>query len=317
MHFFGYLIYVAVIAAIAFVPAANSLVVTSYNLATEITIGCLAVGSYPPLQFAYYHIRGLKTKVHFERMCSVSATCGNTVVSLGLIGTFVGLTQMIEKIAGAIGGEGGSLDEQIAIIMTAIGESLDAMSFAFLTSVMGVAASVCIFAATVYFKMYFDEVEEIDEQDLSDEAMDARLEAMEAQALKIRKYTIRMINGNVDRKEMASILVNNSQQVRTLTEATGKLSAATENQAHVNSAVTEALTSLTAQVNEILENQRTILKFTAGGYEELSKIESSTSKSSESLDSINSTTTKLAEGKSAHEAKVKQSLGALKDIFSS
>ena len=147
--------------------------------------------------------------------------------------------------------------------------------------------------------------------------MDARLEQMEAQALKIRKYTVRMINGNVDRKEMASIVVNNSQQVRALTEAAGKLTAATESQAHVNSAVTEAINSLSTQMSVVLENQSTILKFIAGGYEELSKIESSSSKSAKSLESINSTATVLADGKSKHQAKMKQSIEAINGIFSS
>lgn len=299
MHYIGYLIYSLVIIAIVFIPAANTLVVTSFNLAPEITLGCLVVASYPPLQFLYYHLRGFKEKIHFERMCSVSQTCGNTVVSLGLIGTFVGLTAMIEKIAGAIGGEGGSLDEQIAIIMTAIGESLDAMSFAFLTSVMGVAASVIIFASSVYFKMFFDQAGANDDDNVSDEAMDARLKEMEGESVKIRHYISRMISGNIDRKEMASIVVSNSLQLKALNETSARLESSITSQVEINQSVNKAIDELTVKMDKILENQNTLMKFESGSYEELTKIRNS----AESLNSA----------KNQSDTRMKKALGAISD----
>lgn len=272
MHYFGYIIYAIVIMSIAFVPAANTLVVTSYELATEITVGCLVIAVYPPLQFLYYNIRGMRQQVHFERMCSVSQTCGNTVVSLGLIGTFVGLTQMIEKIAGAIGGEGGSLDEQIAIIMTAIGESLDAMSFAFLTSVMGVAASVTIFAASVYFKMYFDQNEAEDESVVTDEAMEDRLSKIEGEATKVRQFLSRVINNSIDRTEMASIIVSNSLQLKEIASSSAKLSKSIESQIETNMELRELIKNLTGTLSEITESQASSLKFESASHAELQKL---------------------------------------------
>lgn len=295
MHYIGYLIYAAVIASFFFIPAVHSLVAMSYSLATEITVGCLVVASYPPLKFLIYHIRGMKDKVSYERMCSVSQTCGNTVVSLGLIGTFVGLTQMIEKIAGAIGGEGGSIDEQIALIMTAIGESLNAMSFAFLTSVMGVAASVMIFCATVYFRMYFDKAEE--DEVMTDEVILEKLKAVEEENNKLRRYMGRIIKSQVDRKELASIVISNTLQVKALTEASGKLATSINSQGELNNSMMELFNTFKSDISKIQKSQDAILKFEAGSYEKLSK--------------INEATDNLSGTQKANASKMKQAIGAI------
>ncbi len=272
MHYIGYATYLVVILAIAFVPAAQTLVVMSYQLATEITVGCLVIAMYPLVQFAYYHLRGLREKVHFERMCSVANTCGNTVVSLGLIGTFVGLTKMIEKIAGAIGGEGGNLDEQIALIMTAIGESLDAMSFAFLTSVMGVAASVTIYFANIYFKMYFDKFDAENEDVVTDEAIVERLSMQEEEISKLRGYLSRSISANVDRKEMASMIVSNTLQIKALTDVSSKLDVNLGAYMGTTEELSKFLGELNEKVGLTAKQQKQMLQYLSGSYEEVSEI---------------------------------------------
>ncbi|WP_215986021.1 hypothetical protein [Vibrio hepatarius] len=270
----------------------------SYSLATEITVGCLAVAAYPPLQFLIYQIRGMRDRVSFERMCSVSQTCGNTVVSLGLIGTFVGLTQMIENIAGAIGGEGGSIDEQIALIMTAIGESLNAMSFAFLTSVMGVAASVMIFCASVYFKMYFDKSDKSDKSEVvTDEVMLEKLKAMEEENNKLRRYMGRIIKSQIDRKELASIVISNTLQVKALTEASGKLASSINSQGELNESMMTAFNNFKADISKIQKSQDAILKFEAGSYEKLTK--------------INEATDNLSGTQKANASKMQEAIGAI------
>lgn len=269
MHYIGYITYLAVTLSIFFVPAAQTLVLMSYKLATEITVGCLGIAAYPLIQFAYYHVRGLREKVHFERMCSVANTCGNTVVSLGLIGTFVGLTKMIEKIAGAIGGEGGNLDEQIALIMTAIGESLDAMSFAFLTSVMGVAASVTVYFANIYFKMYFDKFDAENEDVVTDEAIIERLQNQEEEIFKLRGYLSRSISANVDRKELASMIVSNTLQVKALTDVCGKLDGSIASQVGTTEGLANFLSDLYEQGNLSAKQNKQILQFLSGSYDEL------------------------------------------------
>lgn len=272
MHYLGYIIYALVVSSFFFVDAVKDLIVVSYELATEITVACIAIAFYPPLKFFYYHIRGFNDKVSYERYCSVSTTCGNTVVSLGLIGTFIGLTQMIEKIAGAIGQEGGSIDEQIALIMTAIGESLGAMSFAFLTSIMGVGASVMIFCASIYFKMFFDKVGANDQTNLSDEAIDERIKSIELDNQKLRSFLNRIVNSNIDRKELASIVISNTLQVKALTEASGNLIKAINSQDNVNSELKEALADFSSSIQNMSQNQKDLLKYSAGNYEKLSKI---------------------------------------------
>lgn len=270
MHYIGYLIYAAVIASYFLAPAVTSLINMSVELATEIAVACIVIAFYPPLYFLFLQITGKRDQVSFERFCSISQTSGNTVVSLGLIGTFVGLTQMIEKIAGAIGGEGGSIDEQIALIMAAIGESLNAMSFAFLTSVMGVAGSVMIFCAGIYFRMYFDKRD--DSEDISDEAMEARISAIEEDNKKIRRFMNRVITANIDRKELASIVVSNTLQVKALTEATGKLATSIESQCEMNQDVTAGLKALQEHVAKMEQNQEALMKYEAGSYKVLAQL---------------------------------------------
>ena len=272
MHYIGYIIYALVIASFFLVEAVYDLVAVSFDLATEITVACIVIAFYPPLNFFYFQVRGLSDKISYERYCSVATTSGNTVVSLGLIGTFIGLTQMIEKIAGAIGQEGGSIDEQIALIMTAIGESLSAMSFAFLTSIMGVAASIMIFCATIYFKTFFDKVGEHDELNYSNEAMEARIANIEEDSNKLRKFVNRVINSNIDRKELASIVISNTLQVKALTESSGKLSTSVTSQAEINTALITAINELNLSVQDIKKNQLSILKYSAGNFEKVSLI---------------------------------------------
>ncbi|MCY9861139.1 hypothetical protein OTK49_01165 [Vibrio coralliirubri] len=295
MHFIGYLIYGVVIASYFFAPAVTSLINMSVDLATEIAVACIVIAFYPPLYFLYLHIFGKKDKVSYERLCSVSQTSGNTVVSLGLIGTFVGLTDMIGKIAGAIGGEGGSIDEQIALIMVAIGESLNAMSFAFLTSVMGVAGSVVIFAATIYFKMFFDKTSKDDAENISDEAMEARIAAIEEDNQKIRRFMNRVINANIDRKELASIVISNTLQVKALSEAAGKLATSIESQCESNQDVTTGLKELKETVAKMEQNQEAMMKFEAGSYKTLAQMSEMTSQMTESEKARSEKTNKVIE----------------------
>lgn len=273
MYYIGYLIYAVVIGAIVFLPAANDLVVTAYALATEITVGCLAVAALPALQFGYYNARGFKGQFYYERLISVANTSGNTVVSLGLIGTFVGLTNMIAKIASAIGGEGGSMDEQIALIMSAIGESLDAMSFAFLTSVMGVAASVTIFCATVYFKMYFDKNDEknVAGGETSGE-IGARIELLEAEQNKLRGFISKLTGASIDRQEMSSIIVSNTLQVKSLAKMLGDLEKSVTSHVETNEGHDKTMVELTSAIKAMESCQHQQLKFMSALYKDVAAL---------------------------------------------
>lgn len=269
MYYIGYLIYAVVIGAIVFLPAAKDLVVTAYALATEITVGCLVVAALPALQFGYYHARGFKGQFYYERLVSVSNTSGNTVVSLGLIGTFVGLTNMIAKIASAIGGEGGSMDEQIALIMSAIGESLDAMSFAFLTSVMGVAASVTIFCATVYFKMYFDKNDDADESNVTSDAVGARIDQLEVEQKKILGFVSKLTGASVDRQELSSIIVSNTLQAKSVTRLLGEFEKSVTSHVETNEGHSKAMAELTSAIKAMENCQMQQLQFMSALYKDV------------------------------------------------
>lgn len=219
MYIIGYLLYAATIAAIVYIPTVTDLVTVSYKLATEIVLGCGIMSIYPILLFTYYLVmgkRGQKEKAFFT---TITTNCANIVVSLGLIGTFVGLTRMIDQISGAVSGGSGSVDEQIAGIMVAIGNSLNSMSFAFLTSVMGVAASVVIGFAGNYFRTYFtDTSDEGDEEGESVSLDETGIVKLTAEQNKIKAYINKLITGSIDKREMASIVVANTMTTKELSK---------------------------------------------------------------------------------------------------
>ncbi|MDK9790738.1 hypothetical protein [Vibrio sp. D431a] len=222
MHFIGYLIYAAVVAAFFYVDKVHEQITMAYELATEIVIGCLVMGVLPLLVFFIFHVSRKRELQYKQTFATISGACASIVVSLGLIGTFVGLTDMITQIAGAVGAKGGSVEEQISGIMVAIGSSLDAMAFAFLTSVMGVAGSVIVLASGVCFREYFD-------PDDSSNGDDIELDFQAMQKLiqdnnQIKLYINKLIGTSLDKNEVASIIINNSKQVGELTKSTKRLS---------------------------------------------------------------------------------------------
>ncbi|TOD19776.1 hypothetical protein CGJ69_24615, partial [Vibrio parahaemolyticus] len=75
-------------------------------------------------------------------------------VSLGLIGTFQGLTAMVSSIAASMGGEG-DLSEKMGSMIGAISQALSAMSYAFLTSILGVAVSVLLILSLNFWSFRF------------------------------------------------------------------------------------------------------------------------------------------------------------------
>lgn len=221
MHYIGYLIYAAVVAAFYHVDKVHEQVTMAYELATEIVMGCLIIGTIPLFVFLIFHVSRKNQLQHKQTFNTISGACASIVVSLGLIGTFVGLTDMITQIAGAVGAEGGSIEEQISGIMLAIGSSLDAMAFAFLTSVMGVSGSVIVLAASVCFREYFDpdDTSSSGEVELDSEAMTKLIHDNN----QIKLYINKLIGTSLDKNEIASILINNSKQAGELSKSVKRL----------------------------------------------------------------------------------------------
>ena len=249
MYYIGYLIYAIAIAAATLTPAALDMIKVSYKLATVITVGCGVLAAYPPLLLMYYQVRGLKNKNTEDTFASIVQMTGATAVSLGLIGTFIGLTQMITKISSAISFKGKSMEEQVQHVMTAIGSSLDSMSFAFLTSVMGVASAVVISCAATYFREYFKTP--IDQEVIGIDDLNEKIDELEAQSKNVFSILNRFAGVSVDRNELASLVISNSLQTRELTKIIAELNAESSNKVEIDKQLIGALSESSKAISAI------------------------------------------------------------------
>lgn len=79
------------------------------------------------------------------------------MVSLGLVGTFLGLVEMISGIGAALSGEETDFAKRMEALLGAISTSLGAMSFAFMTSILGVGISAYSLVAATFVASSFSE----------------------------------------------------------------------------------------------------------------------------------------------------------------
>lgn len=164
MKYIGYVLFAAIFLLVAFMPAAREFFLDSWQLAPEIT-ALVAV--------AYIYVVGLTIVVaifpnvskntsslydtHVKMACSV-------MVSLGLVGTFLGLVDMIAGIARALGGEDSDFSARMVLLLEAIASSLGAMSFAFMTSILGVGISAYTMIAGTFVLSSLKEQEKLNKQ---------------------------------------------------------------------------------------------------------------------------------------------------------
>uniref|UniRef100_UPI001E3338B6 hypothetical protein n=2 Tax=Vibrio TaxID=662 RepID=UPI001E3338B6 len=78
-----------------------------------------------------------KKKVYISQINMLASA----MVSIGLIGTFIGLVEMISSISGVLNNQSPG---EINSMTDGIGSSLNGMSFAFLTSILGVGTSAYV-----------------------------------------------------------------------------------------------------------------------------------------------------------------------------
>ncbi|CAH7353716.1 conserved membrane hypothetical protein [Vibrio chagasii] len=258
MHFLGYLVYLAVLCSYFWVDKVNEQITVAYQLATEIVVGCLVVGTLPMVAFVFFHVLSKKELQFKQTFTTITNACASIVVSLGLIGTFVGLTDMISQIAGAVGAEGGSVEEQIATIMVAIGSSLDAMAFAFLTSVMGVAGSVIVLASGVFFREYFDPDSKSGEDEIEFDA--ETMKHLMSEQNQIKLYINKLIGTSLDRNEVASIVISNSKQTAELTNAVNTLSKSNSIEGSNQAILSENLSRQNELLGQLIAEQKTLNK---------------------------------------------------------
>ncbi|MEC7308073.1 hypothetical protein [Vibrio crassostreae] len=143
LYYLGYFSYVIMAYTAINVESINIMVTQSLELAFELTVAMFTLLVYP-LGIAIFHLVTRKfTKSDLNFLASQSKISASFCVSLGLIGTFQGLTAMVISIASSMSGDG-DVTEKMGAMVESIASALNAMSYAFLTSIMGVAISVII-----------------------------------------------------------------------------------------------------------------------------------------------------------------------------
>ena len=154
MYFFGIFLYITLPVYFYSLETGRGFVNQCYELAPEITTLIGVAFVYPILVFLFSVIMRKKvfaTRSYFKGQVVLASSMA---VSLGLIGTFIGLAQMVAGIAAGMGADG-DFATKMASLLTAIAAAMDAMSLAFLTSILGVAASVIILLSGNYLESFF------------------------------------------------------------------------------------------------------------------------------------------------------------------
>ena len=168
MYLFGILVYIALPLASATFDSSAEFMANTFALAPEIAY-MITVAYFYPLVIFFLGMLLKKTKVAtLKYFDSQSILASTLAVSFGLIGTFIGLAEMIGGIAAGMGAEG-DFATKMNSLLTAISSALDSMSFAFLTSILGIGASSSIlFCSNFMFSYYKDEDEKAKEEELEE-----------------------------------------------------------------------------------------------------------------------------------------------------
>ncbi|EAX3176525.1 hypothetical protein ATQ40_25045, partial [Salmonella enterica] len=140
MYFIGFIFYVLMALSYCFVDEVYEIINQSYLLAQTLTIIMGLFYLYPLLIFIVIFTCSLKNEKAKRLIESQTKLAASVSVSLGLIGTFQGLTAMVASIAKSMGGSS-DMTEKMNAMLSAISSALSAMSYAFLTSILGVTIS--------------------------------------------------------------------------------------------------------------------------------------------------------------------------------
>lgn len=155
MYFLGLIFYVLTATCYLLFPAIKNMVNQAAFLAPQITYACGLLFILPLLLFLTHIVFRLKARRYYVLLATQTKLAASVAVSLGLIGTFMGLTDMVSAIAGSLGGEG-DLAAKMGAMISSISSALTAMSFAFLTSILGVAVSVLLLVSLNFWEFYYE-----------------------------------------------------------------------------------------------------------------------------------------------------------------
>ncbi|EDY9315024.1 hypothetical protein GP163_004457 [Salmonella enterica] len=154
MYFIGFIFYVLMALSYCFFDEVYEIINQSYLLAQTLTIIMGLFYLYPLLIFIVIFTCSLKNEKGKRLIESQTKLAASVSVSLGLIGTFQGLTAMVASIAKSMGGSS-DMTEKMNAMLSAISSALSAMSYAFLTSILGVTISVLLLLSLNFWMFYF------------------------------------------------------------------------------------------------------------------------------------------------------------------
>ncbi|HFV9814155.1 TPA: hypothetical protein ACIAOO_004507 [Salmonella enterica subsp. diarizonae serovar 48:k:-] len=155
MYFLGLVFYILTAICYLLFPAIKNMVNQAAFLAPQITYACGVLFILPLLLFLTHWVFRLKARKYYALLATQTKLAASVAVSLGLIGTFMGLTDMVSAISGSLGGEG-DLAAKMGAMISSISSALTAMSFAFLTSILGVTVSVLLLVSLNFWEFYYE-----------------------------------------------------------------------------------------------------------------------------------------------------------------
>lgn len=214
MYFLGLIFYILTAVCYLLFPAIKNMVNQAAFLAPQITYACGVLFILPLLLFLTHWVFRLKARKYYTLLATQTKLAASVAVSLGLIGTFMGLTDMVSAISGSLGGEG-DLAAKMGAMISSISSALTAMSFAFLTSILGVTVSVLLLVSLNFWEFYY-------ETENNAEKMSGNIPSEnELNALLNRITLLEEINTNIANKliyipentELAELLVVNNNAV--------------------------------------------------------------------------------------------------------
>lgn len=150
----GFVLYGIVFFSASYFKTIREMLSQAWILAPEISMGMLLLYCYPLLVCAFFLVFRFVTRNHGNLLKRQTNLSASIAVSLGLIGTFQGLTQMVGSIAASMSGEG-DMAEKMGTMIGAISQALSAMSYAFLTSILGVSVSVLLLISLNFWLFAF------------------------------------------------------------------------------------------------------------------------------------------------------------------
>ncbi len=156
MFVIAILVYLLTVVSFVSFPAMRFLFHEAITLAPEVAGAVCVVCFYPLVIFLVHLTRRMRGYEYGVYLTSQAKLAASLSVSLGLIGTFQGLTEMVSTISKSMQSGGDDLVERMNLMISSISSALSSMSYAFITSIFGVASSVIILLSLNYMITYYD-----------------------------------------------------------------------------------------------------------------------------------------------------------------